>query len=428
MNDREKARVALIAAFLCLSGIFFLNREQGNENIKNKPAETTPAAAELQSAGEMAFTQSSDIQPEITTAQTEAAVKYENEYEKKAADILVGMSLTEKIYQLFIAEPDALSDDEDFMFLYPNTEEELKNCPVGGLIYFDWNCSDREQTVSMISDVQKRTKLGMFISVDEEGGEVARIGDNPDMGTTSFPDTGTIGDSGDVKEAYNEGFTIGTEIKELGFNLDFAPVADVNSNYDNPVIGTRAFSSDPEVAAEMVGSSVSGFKKSGILCTLKHFPGHGDTDTDSHKGYAETVKNLAELEKCEFIPFRAGIEAGAPVIMAGHITAPEITENDVPASLSEEIITGLLRNRLGYDGLVITDSMKMQAVTDSYSASEAAVMAINAGCDIILMPENLREAASGIETAVSEGRITEKRIDESVMRILKTKAEYGIIS
>ena len=164
------------------------------------------------------------------------------------------------------------------------------------------------------------------------------------------------------------------------------------------------------------------------MCTLKHFPGHGDTETDSHFGYAETGKTLEELEKCEFIPFKAGIEAGAPVIMAGHISVPEITGDDVPASLSEKIITGLLRNKLGYNGIVVTDSMQMQAITDSYSSAEAAVMVLKAGCDIILMPEDLREAAEGIKDAVTAGEITEKRVDESVMRILAAKLEYGIIN
>jgi len=425
MTEREKVTILIIVAFLCASGIYFINHDSGNR-YKKETAEVTTAAF---SGDEERITETAaEEAPEVTVPETEPSVKPVNRYEQKAAELLASMSLEEKIYQLFITEPGALVSDEDFLPEYANSEEEIKNSPVGGLIYFQNSLVNREQCMEMISNVQSRSKIGMFISVDEEGGEVARIGENPDMGTTSFPDTGTIGDSGDPTQAYDEGFTIGSEIRELGFNLDFAPVADVNSNYFNPVIGTRAFISDPETAAEMVRQSVNGFRRSGVMCTLKHFPGHGDTETDSHFGYAETGKTLEELEKCEFIPFKAGIEAGAPVIMAGHISVPEITGDDVPASLSEKIITGLLRNKLGYNGIVVTDSMQMQAITDSYSSDEAAVMVLKAGCDIILMPEDLREAAEGIKDAVTAGEITEKRIDESVMRILAAKLEYGIIN
>ena len=204
-------------------------------------------------------------------------------------------------------------------------------------------------------------------------------------------------------------------------------MADVNSNKRNPVIGTRAFSEDPAVVSQMVDRSVKGFRDSGVICTLKHFPGHGDTETDSHFGYAETQKSLEELESCELIPFKAGIDAGAPVVMAGHITVPSVTNNDIPASLSKDIITGLLREKLGFKGLVVTDSLQMQAITDRYTSAEAAVMALEAGCDIILMPENLEEAAKGISEAVKTGKLTEDRLNDSVTRILRTKIESGSI-
>ena len=279
----------------------------------------------------------------------------------------------------------------------------------------------------MIENIQSYSKLGLFIAVDEEGGKVARLSKNPAMGTTVFPAMQEIGATGDTDRAYQVGHTIGTEIAEAGFNLDFAPVADVFSNPNNTVIGSRAFSSDPKTAADMVAACVKGFNDSGMLCTLKHFPGHGDTNADSHYGEAETGKTLEQLEACEFLPFEAGIKAGAPFVMIGHITAPNVISEAVPASLSHEMITGLLREQLGFDGIVITDSMSMKAITDQYSSGEAAVMALKAGADIILMPEDLRGAVDGVLDAIASGELSEERIDESVLRILGVKLSNGII-
>ncbi|WP_049962822.1 glycoside hydrolase family 3 N-terminal domain-containing protein [Ruminococcus sp. HUN007] len=433
-----------IALVTAVGTVFVKNNmpERSDEQIKVNPA-VNPVVAEENlimtdtiSEGEVTEAPAetevpAETLPEETapvTEQTTAAEEPLSENDKKAADMLAEMSLEEKVYQLFIVKPEQLSPDEEFLSEYPNTKEELKKYPVGGLIYFERNLSSKEQCEEMIKNVKKRTKTGLFISIDEEGGEIARIGNNPDMETTEFPDTAEIGKSGNPEEAYREGLTIGNDLKKLGFNLDFAPVADVNSNKKNPVIGTRAFSSDPAVVSQMVERSVAGFRESGVICTIKHFPGHGDTDTDSHKEFAETKKNLDELESCELAPFRAGISAGAPVVMAGHIAVPAVTNNDVPASLSKDLITGLLREKLGFNGLVITDSLQMEAITDRYSPDEAAVMALEAGCDIILMPDDLEKAANGISEAVKNGRLTEDRLNDSVMRILKIKIEYGIIS
>ncbi|HCT90572.1 MAG TPA: hypothetical protein DF613_04190 [Lachnospiraceae bacterium] len=352
----------------------------------------------------------------------------DNSAGRSAENILAGMTLEEKVYQLFIVTQEQLTGVSKVTQSGETTRESLKNKPVGGIVYFAPNLVSRGQCAEMIGNVQSYSELGLFIAVDEEGGTVARLGNNRDMGTTSFPAMGKIGDSGDAAQAYNVGYTIGTEIAELGFNLDFAPVADVNSNPANTVIGTRAFSSDPEVAAGMVAACVEGFRDSGILCSLKHFPGHGDTYADSHYGEAETLKSLEQLRECELLPFTAGIDAGAPFIMVGHITAPNIIKEPVPASLSHELITGLLREELGYTGLVITDSMMMQAITDQYSSGEAAVKAIQAGVDIILMPEDLESAVSGVLNALSAGDITEGRIDESVLRVLEAKISSGIIA
>lgn len=332
-----------------------------------------------------------------------------------AQALLDNMSLEEKIYQLFIVAPEQLSGSGDALI------------QVGGVIFFAENIQNPEQVTRMIADMQAASRLSLFIAVDEEGGAVARLGRNPAMGTTAFPPMGDIGASGDTENARNVGRTIGNDIKSFGFNLNFAPVADVNSNPNNPVIANRAFSSDPNITADMVAACVGGFKESGVLCTLKHFPGHGDTSEDSHYGAASSYKTLKDLQACELLPFQAGIAAGADMVMTGHISLPNVTGNDTPASLSYEITTELLRGQLGFDGLIVTDSMTMEAITDHFTSDDAAVQALQAGADIILMPADLHSAASGILHAVNNGKITEKRLDESVYRILYAKLEHGII-
>ena len=291
------------------------------------------------------------------------------------------------------------------------------------MIYFSKNIVSPDQCIKMISGIQSYSGIPLFISVDEEGGRVARIANNRLMGTTKFPGMSSIKTT---NEAYNVGFTIGNDIKRLGFNLDFAPIADIFSNPFNTVIGDRAFGSDANETATLVEYAVKGFNDSNVLCTLKHFPGHGDTSTDTHYGYAETLKTLEELADFEFLPFESGINAGADFVMLGHISAPNVTGNSLPATLSKEIVL-ILRRQIGFEGIIITDSMSMQAITNLYTSAHAAVMAVQAGVDMILIPENLTEAANGIIDAVNDGTITEERINQSVLKILQIKLEKGII-
>lgn len=222
------------------------------------------------------------------------------------------------------------------------------------------------------------------------------------------------------------GQIIGGYLKTYGLNLDFAPVADVNTNPANTVIGNRAFSSDPAVAAQMVASAVQGFHDAGILCTLKHFPGHGDTAEDSHYGTASSTKTWAEMRETELKPFAAGIAAGADVVMTAHITTPNATQDGLPASLSYTMLTERLRGELGFTGVICTDSLSMQAIRDHYSAAEAAVTALNAGADLLLMPPDLPEAFDGVLEAVQNGTISEERLNESVRRILMLKQKAGL--
>ncbi len=426
---RGKRHIAVILLLLVLAaaltaGGLWLFRDRSSQ-----PSPVQSGSTVLDDAGTPEPEQPQQSQQPPAQSQQSPPEEEADPLETQAEQLLAELSLRDKILQMFIVTPEQLTGVEGPVTQTGDiTRQAIQANPVGGVIYFADNLQSRDQCIEMISGLQEASPLGLFISVDEEGGTVARLGSNPAMGTTDFGDMADVGAAGDPEQAYQVGLTLGEELGELGFNLDFAPVADVYSNPDNPVIGRRAFSSDPQVAAEMVASCVEGFGDSGILCTLKHFPGHGDTATDSHYGAARSDKTLEELEACEFLPFQAGLEAGADLVMVGHISLPEVTGEDTPGCLSYDIATGLLRDQLGFEGLAVTDSLSMQAITDAYTSGETAVLAVQAGMDLLLMPSDLEGAVEGLLEAVDTGALTEERIDESVLRILYTKLERGIIS
>lgn len=363
---------------------------------------------------------------------TEVVMENEEEFDDDIRDnmiqtALANMTLQEKIGQLMIVNLELLDDSTECQAITKKMKEKIKNYPVGGVIFFARNIDTPKQTKQFIQSLQKSSKYPMFISVDEEGGEISRIGNNPKMKTTKFPSMSEIGKSGDEEKAFQVGDTIGKEIKELGFNLDFAPIADLETNPNSPEIGKRSFSSDPEIAAKMVAKVVEGLQGQNVSATLKHFPGHGSAEDDTHKGYADINQSIKQLREVEFIPFQAGIEAGVDFVMVSHLSICNVTDEKTPASLSSLMITEILRNELGYQNLIITDALNMKAITKFYSSGDAAVRAINAGADLLLMPENLEEAFDALYQAVLEGKLDEKRIDESITRILKIKLERGVI-
>ena len=230
-----------------------------------------------------------------------------------------------------------------------------------------------------------------------------------------------IGAGGDTMAAYNAGAEIASYLYELGFNLDFAPVADVVTDASSSAIGKRSFGGDPAAVGGMVSAAVGGIQDTGVSACLKHFPGIGATAEDTHEGMATLEKTADDLRASEFLPFKAGIDAGVHCVMVSHVSAPNITGDDTPCSLSGEVITNLLRGELGYNGIVITDAMDMSAITEYYGADEAAVMALKAGADMVLMPEDFETAYEGVLAAVREGVITEDRIYESLKRIYRVK-------
>ena len=340
----------------------------------------------------------------------------------KAEALLADMSLHEKVCQLFVVRPEVLTGLSPVTVAGEATQQALENYPVGGLIYSVDNLVTQEQTREMIENTQSYSKIPLIISADEEGGNVGRL--MYKLGTTFIHSMYSYKDEG-PETAYQNALTIGTDMVSCLFNTDYAPVADVWTNPANTVIGDRAYSDDFEQAAELVASAAQGFTDAGVVCCLKHFPGHGDTDTDTHEGAAVVDKSLEELRAGELLPFISGIEAGADMVMIGHITVTALDE--VPATISEAVISGLLREELGWDGVVIADSLDMGAMA-GYDNGEVCVRFIEAGGDILLGVPDLAAAVSAVEAAVSEGRLTEQRLDESVQRILELKIEHGIIS
>ena len=344
-----------------------------------------------------------------------------------------GMTLREKVGQLFMIRPDALEGRFGPAELEDNSitgttrvsqemKEKYAQYPCGGFALFRKNILSPSQLMIFTESLHSLNSHTPMLGIDEEGGRIARIANHSaNFNVKKFSSMGSIAWNGDESKAYEVGQTIGAYLKTYGLDIDFAPVADVNTNPQNPVIGDRAFGSDPTVAAGMVRQVILGLHESGTASCIKHFPGHGDTATDTHTGYAETLKTWEEISACEMIPFRAGIEAGTDFVMTAHIAAPNVTGSDEPSTMSYTMLTEKLRGELGFQGLIITDALSMGAIREKYSSSQACIQCIQAGVDILLMPYDYYEAFDGVVQAVENGVIPESRIDESVYRILSFK-------
>lgn len=349
---------------------------------------------------------------------------------RAAVDERIGaMTLEQKVAQLFIVTPEALVEGVSQVTQAGDmTREGVTAHPVGGIVYFAQNLLDPEQTTTMLANVKQfyadAGNVAPFIAVDEEGGTVVRVADNEAFGAQDVGDASALGSAGDTEAAKRAAEQIADYLMPLGFNLDFAPVADVVDPLRSDTMGLRSLSSDAAVAADMVRAEVEGFRDKKMLCCAKHFPGIGAAAGDSHEGAITIEATNEELETVDLVPFRAAIEAGVPMIMVGHVSLPNIVGDSTPAPLSSAVVQGMLRDSLGYTGIIVTDSLSMGAITDYYTPAEAAVAALKAGCDIPLMPERLDEAYQGVLSAVQVGELTEERLDESLIRILSAKQEH----
>jgi beta-N-acetylhexosaminidase len=378
------------------------------------------------------------LQSTDTTVTTAEAVPQESDAPGETADpvqmvdpvqaMLDSMTLQEKICQLLFVTPEALTGYGQVTQSGTATMEALLRYPVGGVIYFSANLETVEQTQEMLGNIQSYSRTltgrGLFLGVDEEGGTVARAASS--LGTTAFQNMAAYGAAGDTQAVYDIGRTLAQDLGALGFNLDFAPVADVLTNEDNTVVRDRSFGSDPELVADMVRAEIQGLTEGGLLCAPKHFPGHGSTGGDTHAGFAATDRTLEELEECDLIPFQAAIEAGAPMIMVGHMTMTAL-DSEAPASLSRTIVTGLLREQLGYEGIIITDSLDMGAISDLYTPGEAVVQALAAGCDMALCVSDISGTLEAVTAALEAGTLQEADLNKSVYRVLSAKYDYGLL-
>ncbi|MBR0283354.1 MAG: glycoside hydrolase family 3 [Oscillibacter sp.] len=443
-----------IAALVCLAVLLMALSGLGTAETYNA-AQAFPPDAEgvltVQELQELAAAQASDVDADAAQAETVDADTANIEPESasgvtpeqaanvgtepapviepepapvsKAEKLLSEMSLREKALQLFIVFPEQLTGQTSSVTAAGDAlRDGLQRYPVGGVLFDRGNMKSREQLLTLLNAMQSYSKIPLLTTCDEEGGRVNRL-----MGAVGTPYVGPMlsyRDKG-ADTAKQNAVTIAGGLTSCGFNMDFAPVADVWSNPDNKVIGNRAYSTDYAEAAELVRAAVEGFHEGGVACTLKHFPGHGDTYEDSHNGLARVYRTWKQLETAELKPFRAGIAAGADAVMVGHLIVGEIDPQ--PATVSHVIVTDMLRNELEFAGVIITDSLQMDAVTKHYGAGEVALLALEAGVDILLAPDNLSAAAQAVISATEDGRLTEARLDESVLRVLNLKESYGLL-
>lgn len=395
----------LLPAILILAAalVFFLARGRGTEPEPVPPPaeEVVPPQAEQPSAPP-----EPEPEPELT----------------KAELLLKNMTLEEKIYQMFMVFPSAITGVSPVTAAGETTEKGLETYPVGGLIYDRSNLVSQEQVRTMLANTQSYSKIPLLLTCDEEGGRVNRLMGT--IGTTWVGPMLNYREEGPAQATENARI-IAEDLLSCGFNMDLAPVADVWSNPNNTVIGDRAYSTDFEEAAQLVAAAVEGFHAGGAACTLKHFPGHGDTSADSHYGSVYVYKTLDELRSAEFLPFASGISAGADAVMMGHLIVQDIDTE--PAPFSYKIVTELLRQELDFNGVIITDSLQMQAMTDHYGSGESAVKAVKAGVDLLLCPADLETSATALLDAVECGELTEAEIDAHVLRILTLKERRGIL-
>jgi beta-N-acetylhexosaminidase len=372
-----------------------------------------------------------DESPEATATGEQQKGLSREEAVEAAAGYMKNMTVEEKAGQLFIVNLELLDQKNGNYYEWRRFTKRMKKSldkyHIGGVILFSRNIAGRKQTEKLVTRLQENSSIPLFISVDEEGGDVARIANNKKMGTTVFQTMEEIGRTKDASYVYNMGETIGSEISSLGFNVDFAPVADVKTSELNLEIGTRSFGGEPDKVAEFTSAFVKGIQKQNVSATLKHFPGQGSSSGDTHIESVNIDSSIASLRKNDFVPFEAGIAAGADFVMVSHISVSKVTETAQPASMSNLVMDTILRDELGFQGVIITDAMDMASITDNYTSAEAAYGAVSGGADIVLMPLDLEMAYNEIINRINNGSISKERLDASVLRILTVKFMRGIM-
>ncbi|MGW0801734.1 beta-N-acetylhexosaminidase [Nonomuraea sp. NPDC002799] len=344
--------------------------------------------------------------------------------------VLAEMSVEEKVGQLFMpvlygTSADTVSGENQARYGAQTPAKVIAKYHLGGVILFPQNVKSTPQVVGLTNGMQRAAEqVPLLIGTDQENGLVSRMS----ALMTDFPGAAEIGATKDPDLSRAVAKATGEELRALGVNLDFAPVADVNVNPRNPVIGRRAFGDDPKRVATMVAAAVKGFEDAKVAATAKHFPGHGDTSVDSHTGLPVIKHTRAQWERIDAPPFKAAIEAGVDAVMSAHLVFPKLDPSGDPATLSKPILTGLLREKLGFQGVISTDALNMAGVRKKYNDGEIAVRALLAGADLLLMPNDLPKAHQAVLAAVKSGRVSKQRLDQSVTRLLTLKQSKGLLT
>lgn len=348
----------------------------------------------------------------ITSAQNT-----DKKQEKWVEKILKGMNLREKIGQMInIRLVGDFTNFQSERFL--EYRREVEQNKIGGFTVYR---GDANTIASLTNELQRISKVPLLFSADYERGLRMNVRNG-----TPFTTNMGVGAAGDVQAAYRQGKIICEEMRAIGVNWLFAPVVDINNNPDNPVINVRSYGENPQKVGEFGSALAKGVKDANCLATLKHFPGHGDTATDSHIGLSVVPIDKARLDSVELVPFKMAIQSGVDSVMTAHVALPQITGDDVPSTLNPKVSNDILRKELNFDGIISTDAMEMGAIIKNYSEEKSVVMAVQAGADVILLPLNATNAINAVEAAVRRGEITEQRIDESVRRLLRAKYRIGL--
>ena len=390
-------------------GVKFAQQYLNSETVEgSEPA--TESTDDIQNIVNDLLASETELPTEI-----EDVITPEEQFADYIDTILTGMTLEEKVAGLIIASPEQLTGVARVTRAGSSTQEAITAMPVGGLVYYRQNIENADQIKEMLSNTQSYSKMPLFLAVNE-GGDNASSVQNSGIGVNKVKEPNEIASGA---EAFALGNDIGAYLSELNFNVNFAPTADVLHN-DNAAVANYCFSNDAAVNAAYVTEFVKGLEEKGISATLKTFPGTGDLTKSTVDGTVKTEKTRADYAD-DFTVFKAGIDAGADFVMVSHIVAPELSGGVDPCSMSSSVVTDILRNEMGYTGIIITEPMNVSAITEYYGAEEAAVAALKAGCDMILLPENLDKAYQGILDGVKDGTVAEARINDSLKRVLRVK-------
>lgn len=327
------------------------------------------------------------------------------------------MPIEDKVAGLFIVTPESITGVSTAVQAGDGTRDALAKYAVGGIVYSGKNIQNADQIKQMIDNTQLYAKYPLFIGVDEEGGNISPVAD-AGIGTKA-DDAQSIGQTLDANNAYQAGGTIGTYLSSLGFNLDFAPVADVNAQ--GSILGSQSYGTEATTIMPFVTSMMQGLEEQKVTACLRQFPGLGSTSTNPSDGIATSDRSLDDFRANEFTVFQNAIDAGANMVMVSNLSATALTGDNTPCSLSQTVVTDYLRNELNFKGVIITDALNMAAIKDYYGSDEAAIMALKAGCDMILMPEDFETAYNGVLQAVQDGTISEERVNDSLRRIYRIK-------